>query len=140
MFGPLKRDISNSLMTAVTETTVGEGYARDMKPLCRLAAKKPKALTPDQRLVFFLMSAPRSVSQAVLSHLPTTRVGPVAASRNNLPGLTNDDRRAIQSSAARVLGITSDGLTVLFYKRPRWAVSMLEYWAARGSYLEGLAS
>lgn len=108
-----------------------------MKLLTCKKNESPQATySPEQRLAFFLMSAPRSVSQATLGHLPLERVRQIAACRNSLPGMNNEDRRFIQESVARALGITSDGLSVVFCKRPRWAVSMVVYWAVRGSYLK----
>ena len=108
-----------------------------MPTLCHPPQSAPTTFTPDQRLALFLMSAPRSVSQVVLAYLSLERVAHVAACRALLPGMTNEDRRVIQENAARALGVTSDGLAVIFCKRPRWSVSMLEFWAARGSYQGG---
>lgn len=94
----------------------------------------PQHLSMEGRVAYFLMSVPRSVAQAVLENTPLELVAKVAASRADLPGLTNEDRRAVQASAARALGVDQADLDSLFFKRPKWAVSVLFFWAARGFY------
>jgi hypothetical protein len=95
----------------------------------------PAHLSIEGRLACFLMSVPRNVAKTVISYSSPNQVRAMAVARKDLPGLTSEDCRQVQMSAAKAMGVDDSQLSVVFFNRPRWAVSVLGFWAARGSYL-----